>query len=75
MTPKLGSTVENGATIIDIKRAWDTTGYVVLCLRPDSQADPYVTWFAREEEGKVICSSGHYYDQLKDAVLDFSSRI
>ncbi len=73
-TPKRGSTVENGATIIDIKRAWDPTGFIVLCLKTDS-ADPYVTWFARVEDDKVICSTGHYYDQLKDAVVDFASRV
>ena len=73
--PKLGTKVLNGATIIDIKRAWDTTGFIVLCLRTDSQADPYVTWFARVEDAKIICSTGHYFDQLKDAVVDFASRI
>lgn len=74
-TIRLGDRVDNGATVIDIKKAWDTSGYIVLCLRTDSQADPYVTWFARVEEGKTICSTGHYFDQLKDAVVDFSSRI
>lgn len=72
---RLGDRVDNGAVIIDIKRAWDTSGFIVLCLRTDSQADPYVTWFARLEDDKVICHSGHYFDQLKDAVVDFASRI
>jgi hypothetical protein len=73
--PKRGATVANGATIIDIKRAWDPSGFVVLCLRTDTQADPYVTWIARMDGDAIICTGGRYFDQLKDAVVDFSSRV
>jgi hypothetical protein len=84
--PKRGDRVKNGAVIIDIKPAWDTSGYIILCLWTEDRqtavgepfqrtADPYVTWFARPEEGGTICYQGHYHDQLGEALLDFNNRI
>jgi hypothetical protein len=82
--PKRGDRVKNGAVIIDIKPAWDTSGYIILCLWTEDiqtsepfrrTADPYVTWFARPEESGVICYQGHYHDQLGEALLDFTNRI
>jgi len=81
--PARGDRVKNGAVIVDIKPAWDTSGYIVLCLwTEDTQstphkrtADPYVTWFARVEDGITTCHQGHYHDQLGEALLDFNNRI
>lgn len=78
-----GDVCANGAVVIDCKQAWDRSGSIVLCLWVnDTQSqphvrtsDPYVTWFARSEEGSIRCSNGHYHDQLSDAVVDFNSRI
>jgi len=83
VVPSRGDRVKNGAVIVDIKPAWDSSGYIVLCLwTEDTQStphqrisDPYVTWFARAEEDGIICHQGHYYDQLSDAVVDFNNRI
>jgi len=82
-TIKRGDVCANGAVVIDYKRAWDETGYIVLCLwledtqsQPHTRtADPYVTWFARNDGDGIRCFTGHYHDQLKDAVVDFASRI
>ena len=82
--PSRGDRTKNGAIIVDMKPAWDSSGYVVLCLwTEDTQetphtrtSDPYVTWFARvEDDGQIICHQGHYYDQLSTAVDDFTARI
>lgn len=78
-----GDICDNGAVVIDSKRAWDESGSIVLCLwvndtqsTPHTRtADPYVTWFARSEGGSIRCHQGHYYDQLSDAVVDFNNRI
>ena len=87
ITPRRGDRVSNGAVIVDIKRAWDSSGYIILCLWTEDiqldnkapitrTADPYVTWFARpSDEGKIICFQGHYHDQLSEAVLDFKNRL
>jgi len=82
--PARGDRCINGAVIIDIKRAWDESGYIALCLwtqdtqQPDvitRTADPYVTWFVRPEGEGIRCYQGHYYDLLSDAVVDFTNRI
>ena len=84
LTPRIGDTCRNGAVIVDLKRAWDESGYIALCLWTiDTQdakafvrtADPYVTWFIRQTEGGITCYSGHYYDQLSDALVDYIKRI
>lgn len=86
LVPRRGDRCRNGAIIIDIKRAWDESGYIALCLWTEDRqtaigepyqwhADPYVTWFVRVQEEGIICHQGHYHDQLKDAVVDFDSRI
>jgi hypothetical protein len=82
LVPRRGDRCKNGAVIVDIKPAWDSSGYIVLCLwTEDTQStphkrtsDPYVTWFARAEDSGIICHQGHYYDRLSDAVFDFDSR-
>ena len=82
-TPQLGDTCKNGAVIIDIKKA-QGFGHIILCLwKVDTQndkafirtTDPYVTWFATSEDGITSCTSGHYFDTLSDAVVDFNSRV
>lgn len=82
--PRRGDRAKNGAVIVDIKPSWDTSGYIALCLwTEDTQTnepfkrvvDPYVTWFVRVEEGAIICTQGHYHDQLSEALLDFNNRI
>lgn len=84
VTPRRGDRTRNGAVIIDIKKAWDTSGYVALCLwTEDTQTatphtrtvDPYVTWFVRVEDGSIVCHQGHYHDQLSEALLDFNNRM
>lgn len=81
--PTRGDRIKNGAVIVDIKPAWDSSGYIALCLwTEDTQStphkrtvDPYVTWFIRPEGEHVIASNGHYHDQLSEAVVDFNNRI
>ena len=84
LTPRIGDTCRNGAVIVDLKRAWDSSGYIALCLwtidKQNAEAfirtsDPYVTWFIRQEEDGIRCFTGHYHDQLSDAVVDFNNRI
>jgi hypothetical protein len=84
LVPRRGDRCKNGAVIIDIKRAWDSSGYIALCLWTEDRqtmepyqrtVDPYVTWFIRVDDGDIICYQGHYYDQLSDAVVDFDSRL
>lgn len=83
-TIKRGDRTKNGAIVIDVKRDW--LGWVVLCLwvedtqNPETGVmvrtfDPYVTWLARIKDDQIVCESGHYYDILQDAVLDFDSRL
>lgn len=82
-----GMACPNGAMIIDVKSAWAEGEKVVLCLwLVDKQekgvvslrnADPYVTWKARlhPDTGEIVTTSGHYFDILSDAVVDFNSRV
>ena len=83
MSINRGDVCANGAVVLDCKKAWDESGYVILCLwindtqsQPHTRtADPYVTWFIRPEEDGIRCHQGHYYDQLSHAVVDFDSRM
>lgn len=84
LVPRRGDRCKNGAVIIDIKPAWDSSGYIALCLWTEDRqtaepyqrtVDPYVTWFVRVDEGSIICYQGHYHDQLSQAVIDFDSRL
>lgn len=43
-------------------------GYVVLAQLPSGQ--PFVTWRANE----LGCFSGHYFDNLSDAIADYETR-
>ena len=80
-----GDVCDNGAVVVDCKRAWNPDGFIVLCLwlmdkqvaEPyERKADPYVTWVAeRSLEGGIITRNGHYFDQLSQAVVDFDSRV
>ena len=65
--------LDNGAAIIDMKRA--SVGYIVLA-KTASKYDPFVTWWANDERTKGVldCVSGHYYQDLSDAVEDFVER-
>jgi hypothetical protein len=75
-TPRRGDLCANGATIIDIKRTAVGDGWIVLCLFPESQYHPYVTWWAYwSQYGKLNTSMGHYHDMLSDAIVDFDNRI
>lgn len=74
-TPKRGDICENGATILEIKKTVGN-GWVVLCLFPESKYHPFVTWWAFwSETGELRTLTGHYHDQLSDAIVDFDSRI
>ena len=84
LVPRRGDRCKNGAVIIDIKPAWDSSGYIALCLWTEDRqtaepyqrtVDPYVTWFIRVEENGIICYQGHYYDQISQAVVDFDGRL
>ena len=84
LVPRRGDRCKNGALIIDIKPAWDSSGYIALCLWTEDRqtaepyqrtVDPYVTWFVRVEDSGIICYQGHYHDQLSQAVIDFDSRL
>ncbi len=71
-----GTTLPNGAIVIDRKQTGPHPTTYVLCiwLRPNSMADEweYVTWQIISEDGH--CESGHYYPDLCDAVADFARR-
>ena len=84
LVPRRGDRCKNGALIIDIKPAWDSSGYIALCLWTEDRqtaepyqrtVDPYVTWFVRVQDEGIVCYQGHYYDQLSPAVDDFNSRL
>jgi|LauGreDrversion4_2_1035121.scaffolds.fasta_scaffold10651_11 hypothetical protein len=84
LVPRRGDRCKNGAVIIDVKPAWDSSGYIALCLWTEDRqsaepyqrtVDPYVTWFVRVEDNGIICYQGHYHDQLSPAVDDFNSRL
>jgi hypothetical protein len=84
LVPRRGDRAKNGALIVDIKPAWDSSGYIALCLWTEDRqtaepyqrtVDPYVTWFVRVQDEGIICYQGHYYDQLSPAVDDFNSRM
>lgn len=82
--PKRGDRIKNGAIILDIKPAWAPDAYIALCLWTEDlqdaepiqrKADPYVTWKIYPASGETYAQAGHYFDILKDAVLDFDSRL
>lgn len=84
LVPRRGDRCKNGAVIIDIKPAWDSSGYIALCLWTEDRqtaepyqrtVDPYVTWFVRVQDEGIVCYQGHYYDLLSHAVDDFNSRL
>ena len=84
LVPRRGDRCKNGAVIVDVKPAWDSSGYIALCLWTEDRqtaepyqrtVDPYVTWFIRVEENGIICYQGHYYDQISQAVVDFDGRL
>lgn len=87
MTPiiRRSAWVKNGAMILDVKQGWDPAVKIVLCIWTYDittdppirrSADPYVTWHAHvNDQGEIITLSGHYFDRLIDAVIDFDSRI
>lgn len=84
LVPRRGDRAKNGAVIVDIKPAWDSSGYIALCLWTEDRqtaepyqrtVDPYVTWFVRVEDSGITCYQGHYYDQITQAVDDFNSRM
>jgi hypothetical protein len=84
LVPRRGDRTKNGAVIVDIKPAWDSSGYIALCLWTEDRqtaepyqrtVDPYVTWFVRVQDEGIVCYQGHYYDLLSPAVDDFNSRL
>jgi hypothetical protein len=84
LVPRRGDRCKNGAVIVDIKPAWDSSGYIALCLWTEDRqtaepyqrtVDPYVTWFVRVQDEGIVCYQGHYHDQLSHAVDDFNSRL
>jgi hypothetical protein len=84
LVPRRGDRCKNGALIVDIKPAWDSSGYIALCLWTEDRqtaepyqrtVDPYVTWFVRVQDEGIVCYQGHYYDLLSLAVDDFNSRL
>ena len=77
---RIGHKLENGATVVDFtwdQRSFDGSvhpGGYVLAILPWSP-DKYVTWgFAVQEDGRVACFSGHYFDRLQAALDDFNRR-
>jgi hypothetical protein len=85
-TIRRGASCPNGAVIVDAKNSWVDGEKIILCLwLKDLQgsepmlrnADPFVTWraYLHPDTGEIVCNTGHYHDQLKDAVVDFASRM
>jgi len=77
---RVGHKIDNGATVVDY--AWDERSFDgsvhpgghMLAILPWSP-DKYVTWgFAVQEDGRVMCFSGHYFDRLQPALDDFNRR-
>ena len=83
-TIKRGDRLRNGAIVIDVKQAYEPYARIVLCLWTEDwqdgvvkirNTDPYVSWIALiQDNGYIVTQSGHYYDQLSEAVVDFDSR-
>jgi hypothetical protein len=79
-----GDRLPNGAIVIDVKQAYEPYARIVLCLWTEDwqgevvrsrNSDPYVTWVALiQDSGHISTQSGHYHDQLSEAVVDFNSR-
>lgn len=71
---EIGAKLPNGAEVLDsapmpnrIDQHWLS---VVLCYSPVT--DEYVTWNCRNDDR--VCESGHYFDELFAARLDFHKR-
>ncbi len=83
--PRIGDRINNGAVIIDLKRAWDPDAWIALCLWTEDKqqvetikrfSDLYVTWrIYQDQDGLVQARNGHYHDTLSDSVVDFNSRV
>ena len=58
-------TLNNGANVLAVKPSKD--GYIVMAIFNKS----YVTWFINKYKDAYW---GHYYDNEKDAIIDFNNR-
>ena len=47
-------------------------GQIVLVKLPITQTSRYATWWYNEQDGRF--SSGHYFQKLSDAALDWEER-
>ncbi len=65
-------TVVGGYTIIERKRAGDSM--VVVGHNPKAP-QPYATWKAYRHDNFSSFNYGHYFSELKDAMVDFYKRL
>ena len=77
MTPQVGDKLENGATLLAIKKLQPGSVdrkdlHIVLADCGGETAQRYVTWLFRADDGS--CHEGHYTDSIKAAAADFESR-
>ena len=65
--------LDNGAMIMAMKHSRVDNSYVVLARTHDGE---YVTWWAHDWRASktLCCSSGHYFEDLEQAVEDFQDR-
>jgi len=66
--------LRNGAAdLITLKPTTDN-GFIVLAKA--SGVQPFVTWWAQDRygDGLLVCSSGHYYETIEEAVADYQTR-
>lgn len=65
-------TVVQGYTLIERKRAGDSM--VVVGYNPKAP-EPYVTWKTYKHSGFASFEMGHYFFELKDAMIDYYKRL
>ena len=84
---RIGDRLPIGAVVID--RTWtrveERNGEwgcgvaheaIVLALIPFRDSHEYVTWlYCLDPERGEVTVSGHYFDRIHDAVLDFNTRV
>lgn len=67
-----GSTLDNGAVVIDIAANMQTGRTYVLAVIPDHGGDPYATW-EMLPGGTTV--QGSYIANLTQAIADFHDRL
>lgn len=74
-TPRVGSTLPNGALVLAVSyRDEQPQEGVVLAFAKDS-IEPFVTWTLWLDSSGAQTFSGHYYAHIDAAVADYGKRV